>query len=136
MGFTIIATRGTAQVLRNAGVAVETVYKVNEGRPHIADYVKSGKVNLIINTPLGKESFFDEKSIRRAAIHYRIPCITTIAGATAAVSGNTFVADRKPRGLLASGISGPGRKKFYALLQNTEIRGTYLRIPSPTGETP
>jgi carbamoyl-phosphate synthase large subunit len=87
MGFTIIATRGTAQVLRNAGVAVETVYKVNEGRPHIADYVKSGKVNLIINTPLGKESFFDEKSIRRAAINYRIPCITTIAGATAAVSG-------------------------------------------------
>jgi len=87
MGFSIIATRGTAQVLRNAGVAVETVYKVNEGRPHIADYVKSGKVNLIINTPLGKESFFDEKSIRRAAIHYRIPCITTIAGATAAVSG-------------------------------------------------
>ena len=87
IGFSIIATRGTAQVLRNAGVAVETVYKVNEGRPHIADYVKSGKVNLIINTPLGKESFFDEKSIRRAAIHYRIPCITTIAGATAAVSG-------------------------------------------------
>jgi carbamoyl-phosphate synthase large subunit len=87
MGFSIIATRGTAQVLRNAGVAVETVYKVNEGRPHIADYVKSGKVHLIINTPLGKESFFDEKSIRRAAIHYRIPCITTIAGATAAVSG-------------------------------------------------
>jgi carbamoyl-phosphate synthase large subunit len=87
MGFSVIATRGTAQVLRNAGVAVETVYKVNEGRPHIADYVKSGKVNLIINTPLGKESFFDEKSIRRAAINYRIPCITTIAGATAAVSG-------------------------------------------------
>jgi carbamoyl-phosphate synthase large subunit len=87
MGFTIIATRGTAQVLRNAGVAVETVYKVNEGRPHIADYVKSGKVNLIINTPLGKESFFDEKSIRRAAIHYRIPCITTIPGASAAVAG-------------------------------------------------
>src|SRR5712671_5083857 len=87
MGFTIIATRGTAQVLRNAGVAVETVYKVNEGRPHIADYVKSGKVNLIINTPLGKESFFDERSIRRAAINYRIPCITTIAGASAAVAG-------------------------------------------------
>ena len=62
MGFKIIATRGTAQVLRNAGVAVETVYKVNEGRPHIADYIKSGKVDLIINTPLGKESFFDEKS--------------------------------------------------------------------------
>jgi carbamoyl-phosphate synthase large subunit len=87
MGFNIIATRGTAQVLRNAGVPVETVYKVNEGRPHISDYVKSGKVDLLINTPLGKESFFDERSIRRAAIHYRIPCITTIPGAIAAVAG-------------------------------------------------
>jgi carbamoyl-phosphate synthase large subunit len=87
MGFNIIATRGTAQVLRNAGVPVETVYKVNEGRPHIADYVKSGKVDLLINTPLGKESFFDERAIRRAAIHYRIPCITTISGAIAAVAG-------------------------------------------------
>jgi carbamoyl-phosphate synthase large subunit len=87
MGFSLIATRGTAQVLRNAGVPVETVYKVNEGRPHIADYVKSGKVDLLINTPLGKESFFDERAIRRAAIHYRIPCITTISGAIAAVAG-------------------------------------------------
>jgi carbamoyl-phosphate synthase large subunit len=87
MGFKIIATRGTAQVLRNAGVEVETVYKVNEGRPHIVDYIKSGKVDLVINTPLGKESFFDERSIRRVSIHYRIPCITTIPGAAAAVSG-------------------------------------------------
>ncbi|HET9943409.1 MAG TPA: carbamoyl-phosphate synthase large subunit, partial [Terriglobia bacterium] len=87
MGFSLIATRGTAQVLRNAGVPVETVYKVNEGRPHISDYVKSGKVDLLINTPLGKESFFDERAIRRAAIHYRIPCITTIPGAIAAVAG-------------------------------------------------
>jgi carbamoyl-phosphate synthase large subunit len=87
MGFSLIATRGTAQVLRNAGVPVETVYKVNEGRPHIADYVKSGKVALLINTPLGKESFFDERAIRRAAVHYRIPCITTIPGAIAAVAG-------------------------------------------------
>jgi carbamoyl-phosphate synthase large subunit len=87
IGFKIIATRGTAQVLRNAGVEVETVYKVNEGRPHIVDYIKSGKVDLVINTPLGKESFFDERSIRRVSIHYRIPCITTIPGAAAAVSG-------------------------------------------------
>jgi len=87
IGFKIVATRGTAQILRNAGVDAETVYKVNEGRPHIVDYIKSGKVHLIINTPLGRESFFDEKSIRRAAIHYRIPCITTIPGAAAAVAG-------------------------------------------------
>ena len=87
VGFKIIATRGTARVLRNSGIEVETVYKVNEGRPHIVDYIKSGKVNLIINTPLGRESFFDEKAIRRAAVNSRIPCITTIPGAAAAVNG-------------------------------------------------
>jgi carbamoyl-phosphate synthase large subunit len=85
--FKIIATRGTARVLRNSGIEVETVYKVNEGRPHIVDYIKSGKVDLIINTPLGRESFFDERAIRRAAINHRVPCITTIPGAAAAVNG-------------------------------------------------
>ena len=87
VGFKIVATRGTARVLRNSGIEVETVYKVNEGRPHIVDYIKSGKVDLIINTPLGRESFFDEKAIRRAAINHRVPCITTIPGAAAAVNG-------------------------------------------------
>ena len=87
VGFKIIATRGTARVLRNSGIEVETVYKVNEGRPHIVDFLKSGKVNLVINTPLGRESFFDEKAIRRAAVNHRIPCITTIPGAAAAVNG-------------------------------------------------
>jgi carbamoyl-phosphate synthase large subunit len=87
VGFKIIATRGTARVLRNSGIEVETVYKVNEGRPHIVDFIKSGKVDLIINTPLGRESFFDEKAIRRAAINHRVPCITTIPGAAAAVNG-------------------------------------------------
>jgi carbamoyl-phosphate synthase large subunit len=87
VGFKIIATRGTARVLRNSGIEVETVYKVNEGRPHVVDYIKSGKVDLIINTPLGRESFFDEKAIRRAAINHRVPCITTIPGAAAAVNG-------------------------------------------------
>jgi carbamoyl-phosphate synthase large subunit len=87
IGFSIVATRGTAQILKAGGIEAETVYKVNEGRPHIVDLIKSGKVDLVINTPLGRESFFDEKSIRRAAIHYRIPCITTIPGAAAAVAG-------------------------------------------------
>ncbi|PYR67563.1 MAG: carbamoyl-phosphate synthase large subunit, partial [Acidobacteria bacterium] len=87
VGFKIIATRGTARVLRSSGIEVETVYKVNGGRPHIVDYIKSGKVDLIINTPLGRESFFDEKAIRRAAINHHVPCITTIPGAAAAVNG-------------------------------------------------
>jgi carbamoyl-phosphate synthase large subunit len=87
IGFKLIASRGTAQILRNSGIAVDTVYKVNEGRPNIVDHIKSGEVHLIVNTPLGRESFFDEKAIRRAAVHQRIPCITTIPGAAAAVAG-------------------------------------------------
>jgi len=60
---------------------------VNEGRPNIVDLVKTGKIDLVINTPLGRESFYDEKSIRRAAIRYNIPCITTLAAGNAAARG-------------------------------------------------
>ncbi len=60
---------------------------MNEGRPNIVDLIKTGKVNLLINTPLGRESFYDEKSIRRAAIRYNIPCITTLSAASAAARG-------------------------------------------------
>jgi len=87
LGFRLIATRGTAAALEAAGVPAEPVYKVNEGRPNIVDLVKTGKVDMIINTPLGRESFYDEKSIRRAAIRYNIPCITTLSAATAAAKG-------------------------------------------------
>jgi carbamoyl-phosphate synthase large subunit len=86
-GLKIIATRGTANALSQAGIEVEAVYKVNEGRPNIVDLVKTGKVNLVINTPLGRESFYDEKSIRRAAIRYNVPCITTLSAASAAARG-------------------------------------------------
>ena len=87
LGFRLIATRGTAAALEAAGVPAEAVYKVNEGRPNIVDLVKTGKVDMIINTPLGRESFYDEKSIRRAAIRYNIPCITTLSAANAATRG-------------------------------------------------
>jgi carbamoyl-phosphate synthase large subunit len=87
LGFRLIATRGTAAALEAAGVPAESVYKVNEGRPNIVDLVKTGKVDMIINTPLGRESFYDEKSIRRAAIRYNIPCITTLSAANAAARG-------------------------------------------------
>jgi carbamoyl-phosphate synthase large subunit len=60
---------------------------VNEGRPNIVDLIKTGKIQLVINTPLGRESFYDEKSIRRAAIRYNITCITTMSAAQAAVRG-------------------------------------------------
>ncbi len=87
LGFKLMATRGTAAALEAAGVESEEVFKVNEGRPNIVDLVKTAKIDLVINTPLGRESFYDEKSIRRAAIRYNIPCITTLAAAHAAARG-------------------------------------------------
>jgi carbamoyl-phosphate synthase large subunit len=87
LGFKLTATRGTASALRAAGVACDEVFKVNEGRPNIVDLIKTAKIHLVINTPLGRESFYDEKSIRRAAIRYNIPCITTLSAAHAAVHG-------------------------------------------------
>ena len=87
LGFRLVATRGTAAALKYHGIVAEAVYKVNEGQPNIVDHVKSGKVSLILNTPLGRESQYDEKSIRRAAIRYHVPCITTLAAARAAVQG-------------------------------------------------
>ena len=87
LGFKLVATRGTSAALRAAGVPCEEVFKVNEGRPNIVDLIKTGKISLVINTPLGRESSYDEKSIRRAAIRYNIPCITTLSAAHAAVRG-------------------------------------------------
>ena len=86
LGFQIVATRGTVETLQQAGLTVEMVCKVNEGRPNVVDLVKSNKVDLIVNTPLGRESFFDEKAIRRVATQYQTPCITTLSAAKAAVS--------------------------------------------------
>jgi carbamoyl-phosphate synthase large subunit len=87
LGFKLVATRGTATALEQSGIPVESVYKVNEGRPHIVDMIKSGKVDLILNTPLGKSSFFDERAIRRAAMQHGVPCITTLSGGAAVASG-------------------------------------------------
>ncbi len=87
LGFKIVATRGTAATLQAAEIPAEPVYKVNEGRPNIVDAIKTGRVDVVIDTPLGRESFYDEKAIRRAAIRYNIPCITTMSAAFAASQG-------------------------------------------------
>src|SRR5215469_6543810 len=83
-GFSLTATRGTAAALRNAGLTVKTVFKVNEGRPNAVDLLKAGALKLVIYTTTGGHSFTDEQAIRRAAVAYRIPCITTLSGAKAA----------------------------------------------------
>jgi carbamoyl-phosphate synthase large subunit len=87
MGFRLVATHGTAEVLENAGLQVERVYKVKEGRPNVVDLIKSERIQLIVNTPRGAESVFDEQAIRRAAVLARVPTITTLAAAQACADG-------------------------------------------------
>jgi len=87
LGFAILATRGTADAIRASGIPVEVVLKVIEGRPHVVDYIKSGTVQLLINTTMGKNSIRDSYDIRRAALVYNVPYCTTIPGAFAATQG-------------------------------------------------
>ena len=85
LGFALVATRGTANYLRAHGIDAEIVFKVNEGRPHVGDEIVNHRIQLVINTPLGRESFFDDKFVRRTAMMQQVPCITTLTGAAAAV---------------------------------------------------
>jgi carbamoyl-phosphate synthase large subunit len=87
MGFHLVATHGTAVVLEQAGLQPERVHKVKEGRPNVVDLIKGDRIQLIVNTPRGQDTFFDEKAIRRAAVLARIPTITTLAAARAAAEG-------------------------------------------------
>jgi carbamoyl-phosphate synthase large subunit len=87
LGFKLVATEGTADVLEKAGLTVERVFKVKEARPNVVDLIKGDRIQLIVNTPRGQDTFFDEKAIRRAAVLARISTITTIAAAQAAVEG-------------------------------------------------
>ena len=85
LGFDLVATYGTANRLHEVGLNCETVFKVNEGRPNIADLIMQGEIALIINTPLGKTSHYDERAIRKAALQFNVPCVTTITGAEALI---------------------------------------------------
>ena len=87
MGFKLVATSGTGDVIEAAGMRVERVYKVKEGRPNVVDLIKGQSIHLIINTPTGLEPWFDERAIRRAAVTARIPTITTLSAARAAAEG-------------------------------------------------
>ena len=85
LGFNLIATYGTAKRLQEVGLECEVVFKVNEGRPNIADYIKQGEIALIINTPLGKTSHYDEQAIRKSALQFNVPAVTTMTGAEALI---------------------------------------------------
>ncbi len=85
LGFDLIATYGTTKRLTEVGLECKTVFKVNEGRPNIADLIKQGEISLIINTPLGKTSHYDEQSIRKSALQFNVPTVTTMTGAEALI---------------------------------------------------
>ena len=106
LGFRLIATRGTAAYLRAYGLDVDVVFKVNEGRPNVADEIVNRKVDLVVNTPLGRESYFDDRAVRRAAMMHQVPCITTLTGAAAAVSAI--------RAMREQGVSVRALQDYYA----------------------
>jgi carbamoyl-phosphate synthase large subunit len=85
LGFTLLATSGTARALAAGGLRSTPVLKVNEGRPNVVDMLINGEVALIVNTPLGRESFYDEVAIRRTALERDVPCLTTLSAASAAI---------------------------------------------------
>ena len=87
LGFKIVATEGTHNHLKKLGIGSVQIFKMHEGRPNIADAIKNGEIQLIINTPAGKQSKNDDSYIRKSAIKYSIPYITTSAAAAAAVKG-------------------------------------------------
>jgi carbamoyl-phosphate synthase large subunit len=101
MGFRILATKGTAAVLSRAGVRVEVVPKVSEGDTSVAERIRAGKIDLIVNTPFGRGPRSDGSFIRTAAAAAGIPCITTIPGALAALRGIEALRgpDPEPRSL-------------------------------------
>jgi len=87
LGFKLVATHGTADILEDAGLTTDRVFKVKEGRPNVVDLIKGERIHLIINTPHGPDPYFDEKAIRRAAVMGHIPTITTLSAARAAADG-------------------------------------------------
>ena len=110
LGFGIKATRGTHQFLSENGIAAEIIDKMHEGRPNIVDAIKNGEIQLVINTPEGKRSLYDDSYIRKAAIKYKVPYITTVAAAAAAA-----------RGIEAFRMKGSGTKSLQRY--HKDIRG-------------
>jgi carbamoyl-phosphate synthase large subunit len=85
LGFSLVATEGTAQAIQAAGIACATVFKVRQGSLEIVDMIKSGEISYIVNTTAGKQAIEDSRSIRRSALQYLVPYTTTIAAAEAMI---------------------------------------------------
>ena len=100
LGFTIKATHGTHEYLVQHGIPSEAIFKLHEGRPNIMDGIKNNEIHLVINTPIGRLGQHDDSYIRKTAVKYKVPYITTLAGALAAAEG--IAARRKSGGEVKS----------------------------------
>ena len=94
-GFRLVATKGTATHLQARGFECDEVYKVLEGRPNVVDLMKNGKIDLIVNTPLGRDSYFDESLMRREATQRGVPLITTLSAGHAMVQAIASMRENK-----------------------------------------
>ena len=110
MGFELLATEGTAKILKNNNMKVEVLKKMSEGSPNVMDVIRAGEIDLIINTPSGKNPHADGAAIRSVAVMRGIPCITTLAGAQASVNGIESIA--------TSGISVKSLQEYYGALRS------------------
>jgi carbamoyl-phosphate synthase large subunit len=119
LGFQLIGTSGTANTLLPHGIAITAIRKIREGRPNLLDYLANGTIDLIVNTPSGKGARTDEGRIRASAVSHGVPCITTIAGARAAVSALERLRE--------------GKLNVYAL---QDLLQTWPQRPEPVGKKP
>jgi carbamoyl-phosphate synthase large subunit len=83
LGFKLLATEGSADYFRKAGLAVEAIRKKHEGSPHVEELIRQGAIHLVINTPIGEEALIDDSYIRKAAVECQVPLVTTMDGAQA-----------------------------------------------------
>jgi len=113
LGYNLLATRGTATALRDAGVTVEEVKRIGEGSPHMLDYINEGQVDLIINTPAGSGAFSDGKCMRQQAVHRGVSLITTMQGAMAALDGM--------RALQQSGMDVQCLQEYYSCGESSPL---------------
>ncbi len=95
LGFSLLATGGTHKALKDAGIPVELTLKIHEGRPHVGDALKNQLINLVVNSPIGIAAQEDDRIIRRSALEYKIPIVTTIAGAKATLSAIQSLRENK-----------------------------------------
>ena len=114
LGFNIFATEGTGKFLKESGISNNVIKKLHEGRPNIADAIKNKEINLIINTPIGKSSKYDDSYIRIMAIQHKIPYITTLAAAQASVEGIEAAKDKT--------ILPKSLQDYYKVLNKKEPR--------------